>query len=251
MTKIAPPYGLNGLVSAIEKICSESEIYRRCGIAPNHFLINLDPGNGQTTVANYVADVFKANGIRRFGGLDMVLEYRLDGTMEQMKRVFSDIDSNAVYTNDFEGVIAIDINELASHLNETQVTFFLKNLPRIGAHSTLILFISSKSNSNRNALAKKVCETLSDIEIIYVTPYEEKDLVEITKKMIEDAGVSMKKNAALDAVIAGALRKAGVTTVCEAAKVAKSLIKKADFSMFRPRLTATLISNSMTTNKEK
>ena len=106
-TKI--PIGLANAVAAIKKNIDQAHIYHRCGLKPPHYIINLDAGNGQTTLTEYIATSYADYGVRHFGGLDMFLEYTLDGSMEQLKKVFADIRACAVYTNEYEGVIAMDI----------------------------------------------------------------------------------------------------------------------------------------------
>ena len=87
-TKI--PIGLAGAVAAIKKNIDQAHIYHRCGLKPPHYIINLDAGNGQTTLTEYIATSYADYGVRHFGGLDMFLEYTLDGSMEQLKKVFAD-----------------------------------------------------------------------------------------------------------------------------------------------------------------
>ena len=101
MNKTTPivPAGANELVVAISSLCEEKNAYKHCGIKPPHYVVSLDAGNGQTTVVRYIADVMLNNDIRSFRGMDQYLEYRLDGSMDQLKQVFGDIGSCAVYTN--------------------------------------------------------------------------------------------------------------------------------------------------------
>ena len=65
--------------------------------------------------------------------LDLFLEYTLDGTLPQMRQVFADIDACAVYTNGFEGVVAVDITALSEYAEEEQAAFFLEGIEKVGA----------------------------------------------------------------------------------------------------------------------
>ena len=92
-----------------------------------HYIIHLDAG-GQSTLIEYMSDTFYRNRIRHFGGRERFLEYRLDGSLSQLRQVLEDIDANACYTNHFEGIIALDIAGLARFVNQTQTEVFLKAL---------------------------------------------------------------------------------------------------------------------------
>lgn len=235
---IQTPIGLAPLVQKIEDICSNADSYRRCGNQPKHFLINLDPGNGQSTVAAYVSDAFHAFRIRSFGGLDRFLEYRLDGTMSQLKATLSDIRACAVYTNEYEGVIAIDITGLASHLNETQVSVFLKNLPAIGRHATFLIFVPSVPGKNMIHLIEKVRLVLGhDLEMVKVSQYTQWDLAQIVKLLLDEAGIDLECSAEIDNCILNVIRFTGAVNVKDAQQLVQAMAKGASFDSFCPVLT--------------
>ena len=93
------PVGAEEIVSVLAEMCANNAVHKHCGIAPPQFVINLDAGNGQTTITRYISETLLKNEIRHFGGMDLFLEYTLDGTMPQLKQVFGDIRTCAVYTN--------------------------------------------------------------------------------------------------------------------------------------------------------
>ena len=178
-TKI--PIGLAEAVAAIKKNIDQAHIYHRCGLKPPHYIINLDAGDGQTTLTEYIATSYADYGVRHFGGLDMFLEYTLDGSMEQLKKVFADVRACAVYTNEYEGVIAMDISKLVNHVNETQLDVFISEISKISSSATLVLFVPSTMNRNVATLMGRIREALDDVEILNIKPYIPEDLVEIIK----------------------------------------------------------------------
>lgn len=234
---VHPPVGLGPLVSRIEAICASAAGFRRCGAKPDHYLLNLDVGNGQTKVAEYVSSAFRTYGIRHFGGLDDFLEYHLDGTMVQLKQVLGDIKNCAIYTNAYEGVVAMDISGLAAHLNEAQTALFLKELPAIGEHATLLLFVPTRINRNMALLVDKVCAVLGNqLKVLQLPPYTEENLVEIIKGLLEEAGVNLEDDGNLDECLLSAVRSAGAVTVSDAKQLVQLLVKNADFEQFIPVL---------------
>lgn len=239
---IKTPIGLETIVGRVEEICSSPAGHCRCGIYPNHFLINLDKGNGQTTLTSYIADAYQEYGIRHFGGLDTYLEYSLDGSMSQLEDIFDYIhDSAAVYTNEYEGVIAMDVTALAAPGNAAQMALFLKEIAHIGEHATFVFYVPAVINSSIANLIKKIREVFHDrdVEVIKVDAYSEQNLVDIIKNMLEEAGVEVVGN--VDDSIINILRSEGASNIKDAKYLTKVMIKNADFSSFVPVITAEII----------
>ena len=146
MNQIPAPIGMEPLVDAVQQCCLRAQQYHRLGIQPGHFILTLDEGNGRTTAANYLSRAFAQAGVRSFGGLDLMLEYQLDGSMDQLCQTLRSIRASAVYTNEYEGVIAWDITVLAAHFGEEQTRLFFRELPSMAAHATLLFFLPSAPN---------------------------------------------------------------------------------------------------------
>ena len=102
--------GLESLKTAMSEIVSKADAYRKGGTKVPHVVMNLTHENGQSIVANYITSVLYENRLRKFCGLDILLEYRVDGNLRKMKRIFEEIASNAVYTNEYDGVVALEIS---------------------------------------------------------------------------------------------------------------------------------------------
>ena len=94
------------------------------------------------------------------------IEFTLDGSYGQLEDVFAELEGYAVFTNNFQGIVAMDITKLAEHLNETQVINFfhyIKKNPKIR-----FLFYISMKGMKRNGvnLANKVISEIPNIEYI-------------------------------------------------------------------------------------
>lgn len=230
------PIGLTDAVAAIKKNIDQAHIYHRCGLKPPHYIINLDAGNGQTTLTEYIATSYADHVVRHFGGLDMFLEYTLDGSMEQLKKVFADIRACAVYTNEYEGVIAMDVSKLVNHVNETQLDVFIGEISKISSSATLVLFVPSAMNRNVATLMGRIRDALDDVEILNIKPYNPEELVEIIKGMISDAGVVMDESIELDKFFLNAVIDEHITNVKSAKKFSQLMVKNANFDGFLPKL---------------
>lgn len=146
---------------------------------PEHFLVELDSEEKQTKLTEYITDFFQGNKIRHFGGRDAYLEYCVDGSMAQLKWMFADIISSAVYTNEFEGVIAMDIALLASKVNEAQMTYFLNEIKRISKHATLIFFVSEVNSRNQILMIKKIRAVVEKINYFPVKSYDSTEQLQL------------------------------------------------------------------------
>ena len=166
----------------------------------------------------------------------MFLEYTLDGSMEQLKRVFADIRACAVYTNEYEGVIAMDISKLVNHVNETQLDVFISEISKISPSATLVLFVPSAMNRNIATLMGRIREALDDVEILNIKPYIPEDLVEIIKGMITDAGVVIDESIEFDKFLLNAVIDEHITNVKSAKKLSQVMVKNANFDSFLPKL---------------
>lgn len=220
------PVGLAPLVSRVEEICKNAERYRGTELVnPPHLLLALDAGEGRTTAASYIARAYQANRVRSFSGLERMLEYELDGTMAGVRAMLTDVQANAVYANHFAGVLAIDPAALAAHLPEAQTALFLRKLPELGRDATLVLFVPAEQSRNLAQLTQKIRSALPDLEAIECSAYTERELAEITGRVLEDGGVELAPETLLQAV-----RNARGKTAKDAERLARTLAQRAALS---------------------
>lgn len=245
------PIGLDEMVERVQEICSKSNIYRHCNIKTGHYIVSLDAGNGQTTLTDYISDAFYENKIRHFGGLDLFLEYKLDGTMAQLQQVFQDISDHAVYMNEFAGVISMDITGLASHINEAQVEVFLSGIGKLQRNATMIFYIPSCMNRNILQLVRKIYGVMDEIEMVQISPYTIWQMVEIVKEEIEEMGVELENTKEVDEAIFQSIEKNEVLTAKEAVRLAGKMVREAEVLQFIPVLTAEGIKKTFDLAKER
>lgn len=146
---------------------------------PEHFMVTLESEEEQEEVVEHVTDFFQENAIRHFGGRESCLEYCLDGSMAQLQWIFGDIAASATYTNEYEGVIAMDIAHLAPKVNEAQMAYFLQKIKEVSKHATLILFLSEGFGRNQNQMADKIMTVVEHINYFPVANFLEEEFLQL------------------------------------------------------------------------
>jgi len=247
---IISPVGTKELTSVLSEMCKTKNAYRHCGVTPPHYIVTLDAGNGQTTVVRYITDVMRVNNIRRFGGLDQYLEYKLDGSLDNIKQMFSDIRTCAVYTNDYEGVIAVDICALASCVNE-QGEFFVSEISKISETATLIFFIGNNPSRGTLLLVEKLKKAIPNINYIHIKPYSVEELTEIAVREIDERGVVVEKDCEFYDILKDAIHFNQCKAVKDILQLVEKIIKSADFSGYSPKITAESLKSQLLSDKKR
>lgn len=235
--QIQKPIGLRSVCTEIEKVCKNAYRYKRCGLKPDHLLIPLDAGSGRTTLVEYLTDMYKENGVLSFAsGLDDYIEVSFDGTLHQLKQVFSEIGSAAVYENEYANVIGMDITNLSLHMNETQFGEFMSNCKRICENACVLFFVRSEPTKNEERLMEKLCESIDHIKRIRVKPYTEEEICRLIEKRIGECGIELENHAAVHALFLEMARSFPIPAVPDALAIADELIHVTDFSGLVPVL---------------
>ena len=241
MDQLISPIGMEPLVELTKQCCFCARQYHVLGIQPGHFVVTLDAGNGRTTAAAYLADAFAAAGVCRFSGQDPVLEYRLDGSSEQLCRTLRSIRASAVYTNRFEGVIALDITALAPHTGEEPVRLFLRELADIARHAVLVFFLPQAPSRSQLALMEKVSAALGPEQMhwVRIPPYSAQTLAAITRRTLTARlNIRLEDGPQAEEALQKLVRQTGITSARQAVQMAGILARRADFSEFIPVLSA-------------
>lgn len=239
MNQIHAPIGMEPLVDVVQQCCFRAQQYHRIGTQPGHFILTLNEGNGRTTAANYLSRAFAQAGVRSFGGLDQMLEYQLDGSMEQLCQTLRSIRASAVYTNEYEGVIAWDVTVLAAHLGEEQTRLFFRELPDIAEHATLLFFLPAAPNRSQLLLMEKISTLLGPDQMhwVRIPPYSQKTLADITRQALtEQLNIRLENTPEMDAILQKLVYQTGTRNAHQAARLARTLTQQADFSEFIPVL---------------
>lgn len=236
------PVGLEGLKMQMEELARKGDAFRKGGAKVPHVVMNLARENGQSVAADYITSVLYDNRLRRFRGMDCLLEYRLDGSMKQLKRVFEDISDNAVYTNEYEGVAAIDISALAECANEIQTDYFVEQIEETAKSATVIIFYDESLGGRIRSVKERVLRALGNYIEVSTEPYSQREYSEIIVRNIRERGIEIESGEESEKILSSIVEENHVTNAGEAASLADDLLFCADYSDFRPRITAKSLS---------
>mgnify|MGYP001056720999 CR=1 FL=1 len=232
--------GLEGLKTTMSEIVSKADAYRKGGAQVPHVVMNLTHDNGQSIVADYITSVLYENSLRKFCGLDILLEYRVDGSLRQ---IFEDIASNAVYTNEYEGVVAVDISALSEFINEFQVDYFVEHIGYVAQNATVIIYYDVSLGKRMQIIKERV------VNDVHVTPYSQKEYSEIVVQNILDRGIEVDTGDDLENILCRVVDTYHVTSAKQAVAVAEDLVFYADYSSFTPRIDSKMVSEHFDNGK--
>ena len=241
--------GLEGLKNQMSGIISKADAYRKGGAQVPHVVMNLTHDNGQSIVADYITSVLYENDLRKFCGLDILLEYRLDGSLRQMKQVFEDITSNAVYTNEYEGVVAVDITSLSEFINEFQVDYFVEHIGMVAQNATVIVYYDASLGKRMQLIKERVVQAIGNYIEVPVSPYSQKEYSEIVVQNIKERGIEVESEEELENIICGVVDKYHVANAKQAVAVAEDLVFCVDYSSFIPKIDTKMVSEHFGSGK--
>ena len=179
------PIGLHEVCNKVENNCN---LYTNGYLLkPKPLLINLDSGQGRTTLLEYIVGMYKVNNVIKFqSGLIDYLEFSFDGanTTEQMKYVFNDYYNSWVYENYFTDVVVFDITEMLSHTSDIYyMKTFMSELDKVSKHCHLILFVKNKLNGKELDIMCKIEKQIRG-EFVKVSSYTVPEMIQIIDKVL-------------------------------------------------------------------
>lgn len=241
---IFKPIGVDKLCAAVETVCANPYPYKIAGIKPPHFAVGIDPGNGRTTILEYISDMYKENGVIDFtGGIVDYAEIILDGTLQQLDASIEHINNSADYTNGvFMGVVGIDPTKLAGHQNETQAKNFDSFIDKLADSAVIVLFTPVNMTATEVRYIDKIKSKLDDVIDFSNCEYTDTDYAEIMLNYLENSGVDFVHSKSMIDTLVSAVNMLGVDSVPKAIKLAKNLIINADYSDSVPLISDKQIS---------
>lgn len=242
--------GLEGVKREMDRITAQVEAYRKGGAKVPNIVVNISKENGQSYVADYITSVLYEYKLRKFCGLDMILEYRLDGSLKNVKQVFEDIAGNAVYTNEYEGVIAIDVSALSEYVNESQVDYFVNHIARVAQSATVIVYYNEAFGKRMELVKDRICKALGNYIVIHVEPYTVREYSEIAVQSIKERGINIESEEELETVLCHVVDDKHVSNAKEAVAVAEDLAFCADYSGFVPKIDIDKVNKFFSVNEK-
>lgn len=253
--KVKKPIGIPDFVTAINNCDKANNYSLEKKMKFMHYIIFLDSGNGRTVASEYAVNKFMHNNIVNFSGTEDCIEYKLDGTLSQLKSIVGDIRSRAVYANYFEGVIAMDITKLASCVHESQIDCFFNMFDEFKEHAAFLFFIPCLSTKNIEILVKKIKKHYSGINVIPPHLFTLSELAEIAERNISEHGIRIEAPKETHENMLALMSLHKINKVKDAVSVSETVMEYVDFNESPPVLTSEnlkkLITNNVAVKGEK
>lgn len=228
--------GMHDVRNEMERLVCNTNAYRKGGAKIPNFIINLDPGNGQTFATETITDILVNYKLREFHGLDEYLEYKPDGSLANIKWMFADIEDNAVYDNGYKGVISIDITRLASNQNGYEMKYFEEHLGKVAETATIILYCSTNIGVKGDRLKDRLSKVIGNVKEIEAYEYSSTDFAEMIIQNITERGIEVPDENKVIKVLSEVISIKDVKTAKSAVALAENLVFYADYSKAIPVL---------------
>lgn len=253
-TKIQKPIGFYELCSVIEEVCKKAQIYKR--IKPPHLIIELDSGCGRTTCVQYIADMYREHGVLTFtSGLDDFLEITVDGSSPQKIRDgFAAFSSAAVYENDYSGIAALDITDMANYLNSTQLNEFLNRIIHLCGTAVCVFFVSSRPSPKEEQLIGKLLARIDRVKRISYEALCVEDACRLLEKVMGEYGVVFEDHQFCFSTLSHVVEERNIDNVKNVKAFANELLHYADYSRHTPTIDEKSLSRLVETkyqNRER
>ncbi len=234
---ITPPVGHELFIMKVQNDCENAEAHRMGVLSISDMAVCLSKGEGRTTLIKYLVDMYKEHGVLDFrSGLDECLEFTLDGSPQQIKKIRAQIESAAVYRNHYEGIIVFDPSELAKHLYEVQMRDFISLVEDVSSHAVLVFFFPNKPNRAEMQLMDKLRKSLDPWVIEYEAYEDEEDIARIVERYFTDRGIHIETPEKSHDLILDFIGYHCLSHASEAIDLAKMLLVDVDYTKNPPIL---------------
>ena len=206
--------GLPSLRKEVEDICTRAREHCKLGLRPQNLIVPLDPGNGRTSVLEYVSGMYRKYGVLDFSsGPDPFVEIELDGSLKQMKQAFCTVEDAAIYANHYSHVVGMDVSEMAAHIHESQFQEFL------------IFFVHEARGRNEERLIERLRETVDFVKKLPEEPYSSEELCEAVRLALEEEGARVGEDPTLCSRLLRRIREANLHSVREARLAVQKILR--------------------------
>ena len=244
MKEIIKPIGLDNFCDIVESIC-KSTVYKY--IRPPHLIVQLDPGPERLEALAYMAKMYKKYHILRFtcGPDDYLYLEKLNGdSTQKINDSFHLFSDGAIYENDFSNIGAINISEMAKHINAIQFKDFLNRTKNLCNTASVVFFVgSSMSQNEERMIAKLVNHIDHTIERIAPESYTNDMLANIIRKKIRSYGIEVENETEFLSMLKIILDGIEKTDMNAVDSLTEELLFYVDFTCFTPRITNQSLDN--------
>ena len=243
--------GFDELKKECENLCKIRQIYARGMAKLPHWVIPLECGNGQTSCVAYMADIFRRNHLKTFSNMDEYLEYHLDGTLKNMKFVFEDIEAQAVYTNAFDGLVAMDLSAFETQGNKDNIDYFMKRMAQIADTATFIFFVPFEVTGNLGLLIRKLQMKFLDLRILPPMTYTTQEIAQMIITRLSGCGIVLENSEDMSPLLCHLAKRLEIQNGIQVKALCRELVKMADFTDFVPVIHRSTLEKSERREKDE
>ena len=195
-SNINPPVGLTPLKRELVNNRRNKKAYETGVLAPPHFFLEMEDGDGFTTALEFITEVFIKHRFKQFNNILPFVESKLDDAATNLEQMMEKVNDCSVYTNQYDGVVGTNPLQMAYHEGEETYDEFFKFLQKTAEAATFVFFVPRRRRTQReDKLLEKITEILSpeNVRFIQMEAYtpKEKELI-IMKYLRNEVGIHVE-----------------------------------------------------------
>lgn len=253
---IEPPVGMLELKKAMIELNKNKKGYQYGSVKIPHFIIKMDEGNGFSTAVEFITEFLFKNKMKPFNNLLPYIEIKLEDYCSNLKKNIEKVNAAAVFTSEYDGIIACNFFEATYLQGEEEYNVFLDFIKTTGKTATFIFFHPNRGISRaEKEFLHEIMKALNDnVMYIDLKPYSASEKSKIITRYLQgDLGIVVESS------IEKSLQRYltinnSINTAKDCVKYASNLALIASYDKLPPVLTTKQFSkhlNEREKNKEE
>lgn len=219
--------GLNAYQEAIETMIGRRHAY--CSGVPLPVIaMDLQGGNGRTLCAQLLSDVLRENGILNTMAISRVIEAKADGSSACLKAIQETLTEETDYTNNYDGVVALDITGLCAHAREAIAGEYVELIAQLRKSAAVLLYTDQLDSAAQRLISHIRMET-GEVQCIHVQPYERTELAMILMCCLREYRVVLPDEETQVQMWVNLMESEGARTARDALRIAQKLMMEAEY----------------------
>ena len=159
-----------------------------------NYLIPLASGAGRTTITREITGVLKELRLFSFASAVPFLEVKPESRQGQVKRIFEQIRSEAIITNEFKGLVAVDLSAYYDNYYTAEFNEFLDQT-RYNDNNILFVFFTQRLSDEKTTELLSRLQTIGNIKLLPTDEFSDKDLLTFALRRLEKKDIAIEEAA--------------------------------------------------------
>jgi hypothetical protein len=156
-----------------------------------NYLIPLESGAGRSTVTEAMTNALRELRLFDFESAVPFIEVKLDDKAGQARRIFELIRSGAIITNEFRGVVSVDISAFTENLRDAEFSEFLDMVKENNAN-IVFLFFTQRLSAERITKVLSKLQTSGNTKLLQSEDIAEKELLIFALYVLERDNIAVE-----------------------------------------------------------